>query len=327
MRNIILLLTAFIVIQGCGKANKDKPTEHMEKPKEVEHLNLIILSDLSNRINSELYPRQLDDIQIIEAITEVFPDYIRMGGRLINQKDRLRLRLINKQEVPNFYDYEADLSVDLGGFQTQGERVDYLNGKADKTLTTDLNDFQNASAKIYEKAYENTSGADIWTFFNQSFDETYLMLTNPMRNDHIQDKARTVIILLTDGYLEAGNYGKNFCEGNSCYYLSPSRIKDFRSTLKKGKGLNINDIIEQENFRIKAVNNKTLKEVEVLTLEFYDRSKSASGSASIYPTDFHITKALWQDWMTNSGVKRTEIYETRESIGDIKKIVRGFLFP
>jgi len=327
MRNFILLITTFILIQGCGKSNEAEQSGNLQKPKEIEHLNLIILSDLSNRINDDFYPRQLTDIQIIEAITEVFPDYLRVGGRLINQKDRLRLRLINKQEIPNFHDYEADLSVDLGLFQTQGERIDYLNNKAEKSITTDLNDFQNASAKIYNKAYQNTSGADIWTFFNQSFDDTYLQLTNPVENEYVQDKARTVIILLTDGYLETGNYDKDFCEGNSCYFLSPSRIKDFRSRLKKSAGLKVKDIIEQEGYGIKPVKNKSLKEVEVLTLEFYDRSKSASGAASVYPTDFQITKAMWKDWLKNSGVKHSEIYETRESIGDIKKIVRGFLFP
>jgi hypothetical protein len=327
MRIIILFLVAAFLLLACEATQEENQVSDREATKVVEHLNLIILSDLSNRINDDLYPRQLTDIQIIEAIAGVFPDYIKTGGRLINQKDRMRLRLINKQEIPNFYDYENDLSIDLGEFERQVDRIEYLNGKAEQTLSLDIKGFQEASAEIYNKAYEKTSGSDIWTFFSQSFDETYLQLTNPMHNENVQDKARTVIIVLTDGYLEAGNYGDKFCEGNSCYYLSPSRINSFRKKLQENQNLEIEGLIAQENFRIKPVKNKHLSEVEILALEFYDRSKSGNGSASVYPTDYQITKALWNDWMENSGVKRSEIYETRESVNDIKRIVKSFLIP
>jgi hypothetical protein len=332
MKRIINFLT--ITFFACSllacSAEKESTTEQKSQAKEVkeiEHFNIIIVPDLSNRINSDLYPKQLADQEIIKTVADVFPECFQKGGRIVHQKDRLSLRLINQRQLPNFSELEEALSIDLGKFDLdQRARIEFIKNRAENSLKDEIEEFKKTTDLIYESVGTKTIGVDIWNFFNQSVDESFLQLTNAASTSSIQDKARTIIILLTDGYIEAGSYGKEYCKENRCYYLSNHILEKFRADHKKSNHSDIAETFRKSNYGIVPASNPHLKDVEVLALEFYDRSKTKGGNSTKYPNDFQINKLFWEDYLKNSGVKKFKIVEAKSFKGDIEKIIKDFVF-
>ena len=53
-----------------------------DPPREIIHYNIKIVSDLSNRLDNELYPRQLTDQIIINEVLDIYPTLYKEYNRL-----------------------------------------------------------------------------------------------------------------------------------------------------------------------------------------------------------------------------------------------------
>jgi len=63
---------------------------------QVTHYNIIFAPDLSNRLNTKLYPKPVSDAQIVSSILKkIFPEILRIK-RLDRQMDKFSVDLINK---------------------------------------------------------------------------------------------------------------------------------------------------------------------------------------------------------------------------------------
>jgi hypothetical protein len=137
---------------------------------------------------------------------------------------------------------------------------------------------------------------------------------------------RNIMILLTDGYIEAGMFGKKACaSGNQCYYLSGQKIKEFRNAFKKSGSNDINAFFQKSNFGLVPANNKNLKDLEVLVLQMEDRSLDKAGNATVHPTDMEIMQVFWADWLKKSGVKRFELRPLMGSEAEAEKEILSFM--
>ena len=126
--------------------------------------------------------------------------------------------------------------------------------------------------------------------------------------------------MTTDGYIEAGIYGKGVD-------LSQKTIKQFRNAFIKSGEPDIKTFFDKNKnkYKIAPVNNPYLKNLEILVLELYDRSKTLGGAATVQPTDMEIIKLFWSDWLKNSKVKRFELHPIANSKDDVEKTIIAFL--
>ncbi|QJD95711.1 hypothetical protein HH214_07415 [Mucilaginibacter robiniae] len=290
----------------------------------ITHYNITFAPDLSNRVNPKLYQRPLSDVDILAIIAgDLYPTILR-EKRSENQKDKLLVDFINKGLISQYAAKTDKLLIDFGRFHRQNERIDYImeRNHVPQTLNQDVQSMVREFSRIYNIATHQNFGADIWTYLNEGVDDKIVIPAEPpLANGSMSiiNTYRNVMILTTDGYIEAGIYGKGFD-------LSKTTVDNFRKAFLASKEDNIQKFFKKNTqFRIKPVHNEHLKNLEVLVLELYDRSKSKGGSATIQPTDMEIIKLFWADWLQQSHVKRWELHPYANSKDEAEKTILQFL--
>lgn len=290
----------------------------------ITHFNITFAPDLSNRVNPNLYKRPLNDVDILKIITgNLYPSILR-SRRSENQKDKLLIDFINKGLINQYQVNPDKLLIDFCRFKNQNERIAYIMDRdhVQRTLKQDEGAMVNEFGHINAKAACQNFGADVWTYFNQGIDDRIVLPAEQPINDEGEtyiNAYKNVLILTTDGYIEAGIYNKGFD-------LSKKRIDEFRAAfLASGQSDMAAFFKKNTQFRINPVHNENLKNLEVLVMELYDRSLSKTGAATVQPTDMEIIKLFWADWLRQSKVKRFELHAYAASKDEAERVILNFL--
>lgn len=323
-------LSLFLVFLffSCGSKDTYK-TDPAPTPKVITHYNIAMVPDLSNRIDQNVYRRQLHDSSVYRVVLKLIPELVHDNGRLTMQKDKFSLRLLNSYDVMNYNDLQPSLTIDLGGFgPEQMKRIDYLKNRGNGTLEKDVRRFMTAVHAVYQEAMKKGYTADVWGFFNQSLKDTDFKLTEPI--DHpearAKDVSRNILILITDGYVDIKDQDKSACKEKVCKWLSAAQIEKFRTYYHEaGKGQSLEAAFESSGYGLTPVANNSLADIEILMLEVYDRSKDASGRLTREPSDFEILNLFWSDFFKKSGVKRYKIVEACSSEAQLEASLRAFI--
>jgi hypothetical protein len=295
----------------------------------TEHFNMMIVPDLSNRIDSNNKPKPVSDLEIIGIVLNCIEDgYLKSQGRRMNQKDRFQLLFTNQTLINKHSVNTNDMLLDFSQFDKQRERIDYINDRGSNgSFSADLDRMKKQTEKIYSSAREDFDGADIWSFMknlNASEIKTSgsIKAVRTADGKEFENEYRNVIILLTDGYIEAGRYPNN----QMCPSLSEKRIASFRTDFnRKGSGRSIEEFFNDEGYGITPVHNPLLQEVEVIVMELDDRSVDKSGNATQDVSDMEIIKTFWSDWLAKSGVKRFALHSKSSSVQEANQSIKDFL--
>jgi hypothetical protein len=316
------LFALFFSIACAGKRPKSAPFTAQKIT--VTHFNITFAPDLSNRVNPDLYKRPLNDVDILKIITaNLYPSILRFR-RSENQKDKLLVDFINKFLIKQYGVNTDKLLIDFGSFSRQNDRINYIMERdhVRQTLRQDAGKMVAEFDRINSEAARQNFGADIYTYFNEGIDKKNVLPAGKPFEDEANtyvNNFKNVLFLTTDGYIEAGIYDKG-------YDLSKNRIDAFRAAFLASGQSDLKTFFKKSlQFRINPVHNDNLKNLEVLVMELYDRSKSKTGRATVQPTDMEIMKLFWTDWLQQCGVKRFELHPCASSKDEAEKIILDFL--
>jgi hypothetical protein len=336
MRNLILMTAALTAVSlfSCETPN-DRKTEGNTSAQEQDttdiiHFNIAIVPDLSNRMDQALYPKPISDYAIAKSvITNLYPK-ILTHRRSENQADKVAVGFINKANVRQYDINTSALKIDFSKFENQLSRIHYVKGRTERTFAIDTSNFLKEFKRITSRAARGPAGADVWSFFQNGIDGILIQKDEritPYNNKIYRNKFRNILILITDGYVEAGLYRDGGCsdEANQCYYLSKRRVDEFRNAFQRSGEPDMKTFFAKNNYGIVRVSNPNLGEVEVLALEFYDRSLNRNGTPTVYPSDWEILKLFWDDWLQKSGVKKYELRQIATSKQDVEEAILRFL--
>lgn len=330
---ILTLISASlsVVLLSCGpKSSTETPiASHQDGNQTIEvdqdvtiktHFNINIVADLTNRVDETLYPKPLHDTIIINTVIDLFYPTIVKHRRRMHQRDLMRFRLVNSIHGASAESKE----ISLEQFSRQADRIEYIN----KSLGRDLKDFKTAIHSVYTEPFPSEPSGDMYQLFQKTI-KPAITRNSPRERvangNKTIDAHRNILILLTDGYVEYGVYGRDKCKNNQCPFLTPQALDAIRQK-HKSSGLSIRETIEKFKMGLVPFNAPLMAEYEVLVLECYDRSLSIAGSARKIPTDFDIMKEVWSVWLKDSGVKRSEIHSTANTRKEVEDILKGFLF-
>lgn len=288
-----------------------------QRTREVVHFNVVFAPDLSNRLNPSLYPKSVSDADIVEGVLKNIWPVLRIK-RAEGQLDHYSVDFINKGLIGLYKVNTELLDIDFKRFNRQSDRIGYIMSRGvSKTLPRDVAAFMSEYRNLNEKATKNNNGADIWSYFQSGIDGR-IVLPN-IAIGKVVHKFRNIVVMLTDGYIEAGIYNKGFD-------LSAAKVADFRRAFLKSKELNMETFLSKNSrFKVIASKNPFLKSAEVIVIEMYDRSLSKTGAATTHPTDMEIMKVIWNDYLKTSGVKRFELKATASSKQEAVKYVMDFI--
>lgn len=294
--------------------------------------NIILAVDLSNRI---LNDRKYDDPEIVRLVTAnlktLFQQAIDVG---IN--DKFYLTTINDKDFDKQKFSDSIFKIDLTSFKTNAVKIsDYLHHNDDNSnsLKHDVDLLNSTFKQFYEdlKKPNQQNGADLWDFMKDKLSYPVIdtsSKTYAFEGANITNKYENYIILITDGYIEAGRYASNpdMRENNKFRFLSEQTVNDFRSALKRSQFKEAKDFFVQEKYGIMPVQNNYLTNSKILVIELYDRSKK-NGVSTANPTDKEILTLFWRDWLINSGFRESNITlkETFNNRQDLDKTLKDFL--
>ncbi|QHS56527.1 hypothetical protein GWR56_13620 [Mucilaginibacter sp. 14171R-50] len=263
-------------------------------------------------------------MEILKILTtNLYPSILR-SHRSENQRDKIRIDFINKGLINQYQVNTGKLSIDFARFPNQNARIDYIKERngVKQTLKKDVSDLVSEFNRVNVAAGRQNFGADIWTYLNEGLDNAAVLPDEKPVTDEYNTYVstyRNILILTTDGYIEAGIYDKGFD-------LSKKTVDRFRDAyLASGENDMAAFFRKNKQFRIRPVQNEKLKNLEILVLELYDRSKSKVGAATVHPTDMEIIKLYWSNWLKESKVGRFELRPFANSKEEAEKIILDFL--
>jgi hypothetical protein len=265
-------------------------------------LNITVLIDLSDRINSsrdDRQPAQAErDISIIHVLSSAIKKNVAAHGAF---KSKARFSVYFHPEPPNkeIRDIASNLSVSWVGSTDMGQAK--LNKKRYQQLDSN---FANGLNDIYSMAQATNSypGSDIWRFMK---DEARMKCVEP------DSSYRNILVILTDGYMYYEKGKQQQPNSNRYNYIE-------RGTPHFSKFRNPNVLaseFDQKDYGLMHAAT-SLSNLEVLVLEC--RPEDA------YPQDFDIMQKYWCKWFGEMGVKHAEIFKSQQPAYH-EKMIAGFL--
>ena len=334
---MVVILSASLIVYLYDEDQKDhKKVELLERGKSkssnriTKHFNMLIVPDLSNRIEKE---KPVSDLDIIyEILDDISSVYIKTQNRRVGQQDRFQIGFTNQSIINQHNVNKENLLIDFSRFEKQRNRIEYITGKNNvKNLSSDINMFKTELKRTYRSVSKEIVGADIYTFLKE-LNSSDILLNEELPDKKTEDgrilrhEYRNIIVLLTDGYIEADRYSGNYVKNSIYPNLSQERINSFRKDFEKNnKGRTFKQFFIDKGYGITEVDNLLLSQTEILVMELDDRSVNNNGNATEDITDLDIIKLFWSDWLTKSKVKKFELHGKAGSLNELQGHINRFL--
>jgi len=320
MKNLFYFLLCSIIISlnaGCCK-NK-VGTETPATFSKVYDFNILLVPDLSNRIDPAIHPKPVHDTVLLNTVIDSIGNLLTVNNRRMNQLDVYQFDFVNRGILNHSQVAEArNLQIDFRAFE--GKTKDASEFKRHK-LKPAISRFKNSIKKIYAYSLKNPAGSDVWNYFNQTINSSLINepdVTIPNGKNSITRSSKNVVVLFTDGYIESAN-------NSTGYTFDQQSIKKIRQEFINSKSVDLEKfILSKSEYLIKKTSN-SLKNVNVLVLEMVDRSLDKNGSTTIQPTDFEIMKIIWTQWLKSSGAADVDIYPAFSKRTDAYDAVKKFM--
>lgn len=308
---VFLLISLLTTISCCKESEEIKYTYKT-------NYNILVVPDLSNRIDQFIHPKPIHDTVIINTILDSIPQFLKTDNRTINQLDRYKIDLINRGILNDEKFNDAVFDINFLKFENKlKEASEYKRNY----LESDILKLKKETAKIYSYASVQNSGSDVWNYFNETIHSSLssqVDIVKVAKHKGMIYQTKNKVVLLTDGYIETINKTLG-------YHLNQDLITRVRTEFLKSKSNDLKKfILTNPQFLIKKTNND-LKNTDVLVLEVTDRSLDTNGVAKFHPTDLEIIKIIWTDWLTKSGVGHVQIHAALSNRKDVYPIIKNFI--
>jgi len=258
--------------------------------KPINHLNILILLDLSDRVQEKVnYGQSQRDILIIQELLKVFSQAVKRK-LYIKSKDKFQLVVIPQETNPNFSDLVDAFTIDMSKFKMR-EKKEMLKSSTESLIQK--------SKDLYQRVEKlnRYSGADIWKFFKEDI-RLYIENENEYQN---------IVVLLTDGYMFAKN---NKCRlSNRFTFIMRWNLWQFRNKFDWETEFDSGDygLIKTDT---------QLPNTKVLLLEFQPETE--------FNNEFQILSKYWTKWFNEMNVSQVEMYKSYNDFSKLKDQIINF---
>jgi hypothetical protein len=280
MKTNLIRLFAILFLFSCSEGKQGQQnsvTKTAPTNTQVKQLNISLFLDLSDRINPQKHPQQIEnDLEIVSNVTEYFRKNMQKLGAY-KAKGKIKVFFSPPPSVPAINSIANNLKIDCKSM-TNAQRKAVYDTITDQFVKNLSNIFQQT---VSTSAWE---GSDIWRFFKDDVKDYCIEKDSTYRN---------ILIILTDGYI----YHKEsvYKNGNRYSYLLENNIGKFRKMGWK-------DRIDRDDFGI-ITENHHLNNLEILVLEI-----SAENNSNRIDED--ILKYVTEKWFKEMNVSKYKIYST-----------------
>jgi len=309
-----LLLIWLLLTVSCKETVSSTETTYNYK----NNYNILLVPDLSNRINHSIHPKPIQDTAIINTVLDSIPQFLKLQNRSLNQLDTYKIDFINRGILNDEKFNNSTFEINFLPFKNKlREASDYKRER----LSSDISKLKKENAEIYTYAALHSSGSDVWNYFNETIHSSLVHGSDTIKTSKSNSSiylTKNIAVLLTDGYIETVNK-------TAGYSLNQGLLTKIRNEFLKSKSTDLQRfILSNPQFLIKKTNSD-LQNTDVVVFEIVDRSLDSNGVARYHPTDLEIIKIIWTDWLTKSGAGRVQINAALSSRKDIYNILKNFI--
>ncbi|AEI49228.1 hypothetical protein [Runella slithyformis] len=286
MKNILIVYSAIVFLFSCTSEPQNK---------HLTYQNIIILSDLSSRIDNKA-PK---DIEEIHKIVQYFKNECVKPGEKIGDKSSIYFSSFSDKFIA---------TIDIDKIKNLGEKQQFINstGKFQNSgLAYQIDDFEQKVKNAY--ANIRNKGLDLISILIEKIENEPIVKKDIYLTDGIDTtfiKYDNHIYIFTDGYLEYLNKSTN----NQFYFSSPE-IDEIRQYCKVNN-VNIPTALDTNySLCLTPIKNKKNQFINLHILETHERDKNDKLQTYKYPLgqrDNEILEAVWRKWATESGFKSFE---------------------
>lgn len=323
IKNFLLSVVLLTFLISCGSSSNTDENAKRDTVY-VNDYNVLLVPDLSNRINQNIHPKPVHDTMILSNILDNIKVLVDLKGRSLNQWDIYKFDFINKSTLNNSdVCRPEELEINLLRFKGKlAEAASYLRDSIDK----DIYLFKSNVRSIYNYSINNSAGADLWNYFNETITTSLKLreledITSPtstVLDPIVLKRYKNVVVLFTDGYIENANKANG-------YVFDPKLITKIRKEYNASGQKDLEKfILSNQEYLLRKTTND-LKGVNVLVLEMIDRSLDKNGVAKHHPTDFQIMKLIWKEWLTASGADMVEVHQAVKKKDEGYALVKSFM--
>jgi len=265
------------------------------KNKSLTYQNIIILSDLSSRIDNKS-PK--DTIEI-HKIVQYFKNECVKPGEKIGDKSSICFSSFSDKAIA---------TIDIDKVKNLGEKQQFINSTGkyrNNGLDYQIDNFEQKVKNTY--ANIRNSGLDLISILSEKIENEPII----KKNTYLTDGVNTTYInydnhiyIFTDGYLEY----LNKCTNNQ-FYFGNSEIDKIRQFCKANNVDITTALKTNPPLCLPPAKNKKNQFVNLHIAETHERDKNDKLQTYKYPTgqrDNEILEAVWKKWATESGFKSFE---------------------
>ncbi len=257
--------------------------------------NIIILSDMSSRINN-MPPKDIDEIH---NLVNYFKDDCVKPGEKIGDKSSIYFSTFSDT---------ITASIDISRYKTLIEKQSFINsiGKySNSGLTQKIKDFEIRVKDVYNNI--RNPGLDLISILVDKIDNKSIVKPNTFLTDGLDTTFINYdnhIYIFTDGYLEYQN--KNL---NNQFYFGNAEIEKVRKYCMDNNTDITKAIQNNRSLRLPISKSKQNEIVTLHVLETHERDFDRKFQTYKHPKglrDNEILEMVWKTWAKESGFKNLE---------------------
>jgi hypothetical protein len=283
MKLVLLSCSALLCLVSCVPESQNK---------HLTYQNIVILSDLSSRIDNKT-PKDIEEIQ---KIIHYFRNECVKPGEKIGDKSSISFSTFSEKVA---------VKIDINEIKKLGDKQRFINSTwefKNNGLNQKLEDFEKKIKKIY--ATTRNQGLDLISILVDKLENEPIVKQNLIMTDGIDTtfiKFDNHIYIFTDGYLEYLNK-----TANKQFYFGNSEIQNIRIYCKENDVSIAKALQDNPSLCLPAYKGKNNEFVTLHILETHERDKNDKLQTYKYPTgqrDNEILEAVWKKWAKESGFK------------------------
>lgn len=286
MKNILTICSAIIILTSCGSEPQNK---------HLTYQNIVILSDLSSRIDN----KPPKDTEEIHKIVQYFKNECVKPGKKIGDKSSICFSSFSNEVIT---------SIDVAKIKNLGDKQQFVNstGKFQNNgLNYQIDDFEQKVKNTYSNV--RNKGLDLISILIEKIENEPIIkkntyLTNGVDTTYINYDNH--IYIFTDGYLEYQNKGIN-----SQFYFGSAEIDKVRQYCIINNVSITKALEKNRSLCLPPTKSNKNKFINLHVLETHERDKDEKLQNYKYSTgqrDNEILEAVWRKWAKDSGFKKFE---------------------
>lgn len=283
MKFVLLYCSALLSLASCVSESQNK---------HLTYQNVIILSDLSSRIDN----KPPKDIEEIQKIIQYFINECVKPGEKIGDKSSITFSAFSDKVAAK---------IDINEIKELGDKQKFINSTGDfvnNGLNQKLEDFENKVKEVY--ANTRNQGLDLISILIDKLEKEPIVKQDIFVTDGIDTTFINYdnhIYIFTDGYLEYLNKAVN-----KQFYFGNSEIEKIRTYCKTKNVSIVKALQDNPSLCLPPYMGKKNEFVTLHILETHERDKNDKLQTYMYPTgqrDNEILEAVWRKWAIESGFK------------------------